>query len=839
MDWLTFAKKQIRMLTKYYIEIDGARSEIPKECINNWDEIKCVYKRADYSGVTRSFSSQFEFVGEMYDRLMALYLRDGVNAVAVLSLYVITDRWEWEEQFTCPLDFSTITWDNYILKLNCVDNSLATIIKAKKSTKYEFRIGNELELDEVMVFNRLPIEEGLTYEFTGGRSDENDGSLYMPATENNRLYMGVLSDELITVGGMVDFNDDQTTDPDSYILKAVQPLSMNVAIDVEYDQTYGTKSVNCSMVVIHANGSVNNISNHGASFTIGSARLEKKGDYTSEAALRNDWPHDTIYVNGAAKENYWATVNGIVWQVRYKGSGERTDWENQRVTVDKFRRRTVFSRFSVDLNVGDKIALVCNGGASHIYSSGFKFSRMARGASCSMPAFTPETIGNRIIRTMCAGKLNATVRISSYDPRIAKTFLVAAESIRGITGAKFYSSFNEFCEWMETVFGYTYYIGGEVSSPYKYYRHALGGFSNTPYGLTETPWGVDHSTTPQSADIVYFACYKKFAAYDGHKWYANFPGDSSFNDPATGQPRTDTIFRLKRWINSVLTERNYYFVKGSDGEVLAEPKEYKGDVSDIYKVFQSINFVHRLELFNSEAEVKKISNVRGVSYTVNDGSIYSSVTIGYEKKDYGSINGRDEFNFNNTYSTGSSVTDKKLTLKSKYRADCYGMEFAAQKRGADTTDTTSDNNVFFVLCRTLAEGTLVPDTSIKIENAISNEVFNGAFSPLACLDANAGYIGMQSKALHLEFASSDGNSSIVIGGKAMSGDIDITSPLMTCGLLEFTTDDNESPASFDDLIEIENAGWRYRGYISEVSYLFARNESVKYKLIVKDIEPCS
>lgn len=51
------------MLTKYYIEIDGQKVEIPKECIKNWDEIQCVYKRADFSGVTRSFTSQFEFVG--------------------------------------------------------------------------------------------------------------------------------------------------------------------------------------------------------------------------------------------------------------------------------------------------------------------------------------------------------------------------------------------------------------------------------------------------------------------------------------------------------------------------------------------------------------------------------------------------------------------------------------------------------------------------------------------------------------------------------------------------------------------------------------------------------
>ena len=60
------------MLTKYYLEIDGNKSEIPQHCIKNWDEVKCAYKRTDYSGVTRSFTSQFEFVGEMRDKLLEI-----------------------------------------------------------------------------------------------------------------------------------------------------------------------------------------------------------------------------------------------------------------------------------------------------------------------------------------------------------------------------------------------------------------------------------------------------------------------------------------------------------------------------------------------------------------------------------------------------------------------------------------------------------------------------------------------------------------------------------------------------------------------------------------------
>jgi len=48
---------------------------------------------------------------------------------------------------------------------------------------------------------------------------------------------------------------------------------------------------------------------------------------------------------------------------------------------------------------------------------------------------------------------------------------------------------------------------------------------------------------------------------------------------------------------------------------------------------------------------RSFSIAEDLSYSVDTGVIYSSVNIGYDSKDYDSINGRDEFNFNNTYTT--------------------------------------------------------------------------------------------------------------------------------------------------------------------------------------------
>lgn len=246
-------------------------------------------------------------------------------------------------------------------------------------------------------------------------------------------------------------------------------------------------------------------------------------------------------------------------------------------------------------------------------------------------------------------------------------------------------------------------------------------------------------------------------------------------------------------------------------------------------------FVHRSEVLNPNADVRTIKNVRGLKYSVDSSSIYSTVTVGYDKKDYGCINGRDEFNFNNTYTTGCSVSNRTLSLLSKYRADCYGIEFAVQKRGESTTDTTSDKDVFFLLCAKDSGGRLVPDRTIQMKNTLSDQVFNGAFSPMACIRANAGYIGLQADTMVLKFASSTGNSDIEVDGVPMTSDLTLDTPLATNGTIEFTTDDLEMGDDVSGLIEIVSDGTVYRGFLKETDIKYARAEAAKYKLIVKDI----
>lgn len=836
------------MLTKYYIEIDGVKTEVPKECLKNWDEIKCVYKRADFSGVTRSFTTQFEFVGEMYDRLLALYLRDGVNAKATISLYTITNEWQWEEQFSCELDFSSINWDAYTVKLNSIDNSLAALIKSQKSAKYEAVIDNDIESDRIFAFNRLPIENSITYEYTGGYTNDSDGSLTTDLPTNNRIYMGIVSDEDVSVNGIITWNDDQTEDVDSFMIRAHGDATVRLDVELASDRCYPVVNAPSSLEadddlqifygtyfsisIYHSDNTKTTKS--GLSF--GSDNLRYCGNYDSANALRTEYTHDRIVVNGSIKHNYWALVNGIVWMVIYRGSAERTSWESTGQSETQFKRKIREFKVTLDLKAGDRVAVETTGTKAKLYSSKFSFSWFAKGKPISVSAFSPARVGQYILNKICAGKLNAILKISDFDVRLQKTIIVAAESIRCIPNSKIYSSFNDFCDWMETVFGYTYYLGKRVESKFVAHKNAYGGIMSTMFNISSEHWNAHNNNMPTEEDIIYFSCYGKFLASDGSRWYSDFPGVEDYNDASTGLARTDTVFTIKNSVNGEIKYHNYYFTTNTDGSLNSEPVEFVGNIEDFTKPFQPVVFLHRSELFNSRSTVHQLTNAREIEYSIDSGQLYSTVNIGYDKKDYQNINGRDEFNFNNTYSTGCSVVDKKLTLKSKYRGDCYGVEFTAQKRGEDTTDTTSDNDVFFVFCKISERGSYIPDTTATIENAISDEVFNGVFSPMACIEANAGFIGMQGNPLPLEFTSSEGNSNIIINGIPMNSDIVVSEPLITCGVLEFSSSDVDTELDVNALYEVKSNGITYRGFIKEVSFKYAKAETVKYKLIVKEVE---
>lgn len=248
---------------------------------------------------------------------------------------------------------------------------------------------------------------------------------------------------------------------------------------------------------------------------------------------------------------------------------------------------------------------------------------------------------------------------------------------------------------------------------------------------------------------------------------------------------------------------------------------------------KSVSFVHRSSLFTDET-VKVLEDVTDFELSVDAGKIYSRVNVGYDKVDYESVNGKDEFRFTQQYTTGVNVVDGSLDLTSPYRADAYGMEFLAAKRGEDTTDSESDNDVFMVGV-TLNGSVYTLDRSVSIEGTINPEtMFNGMYAHDSMIAANEGYLGVFSEML--EFASSDGNSDVVIDGVALNSDVAIGERLFTVGVMNVTTGDTDIPADLSGIVSFSMNGKVYKGYVSEITLNIGRSESVTYELIVKSVD---
>ncbi|WP_320979827.1 hypothetical protein [Bacteroides sp.] len=633
------------MLCKYVLIVDSISYDIPKSCIQNWDEIKFSRKRSGLEGITRTFTSKFQFVGEAYDLILEEYLSKYLASNASISVYTITNSHTYDEFFSCRLDFGSLTYDGNTVSINSIDDSVANIIKANKGTQYEYSV-DELKDEARLYYDRLSYVGSATY-YCGGRTLES-GSILVDAVSGSDHYMTIPmyigSSEIVSGSG-------------------IEVKDVGASGNLESCLIYTEKAT--------------------------SVKISIKGAYSWDGA-------------SLAADMQLKTKSGTLlkeWKGGWGGKSISVNWDGE-----------------VTLSANDGIVLLAayNTKFALYYFSSLKITMEfpSIGLPIDIDAIKPVTILKRLLKSMNGGNDGIDGEISSgIDERLDNCVILTAESIRGIPKAKLYTSYTKFVNWMEAEFGFVPVINGRV-----------------------------------------------------------------------------------------------------------------------------VSFRHRNNLFG-ENNVKDLgSNIADFEYKMEESRIYSRVRVGYDKQEYESMNGRDEFRFTTEYTTGVDITDNVLELISPYRADAYGIEFLAQNRGKDTTDDESDNDVFFVgatlssndkkykLMRAgwNVDGVLSPDT-----------MFNTMYWQGAMLQANAGYIGMFTN--KLSYSSSDGNSDVVVNGIGMKDDFNVESGIITCGDVSFTTYDEDIPPTDDETIKILKDDLVYEGYIKEVSSTVERNEGVKYDLFVRSI----
>lgn len=619
--------------------------------VKNWEDIKVSFKRNDYDGVVRTFSDNFEFVKGARTLLLNEYYNNYLNASASIVIYTRNNSWIWTEVFRCALNYSTLKDDEYVLSMNAIDNSVASLIKAKKGTQYEYSVSELMETN-LLEYDRLEMDSMIKWS-DGASIDEDLGLkiINFPSSDARgtmALPFYITSSE-IAVKGKVEVND---------------------VSDFEYMDTDGMTPFIKALedITIHLDMSM---------------YLNNLGALITESPV--------VYLRKYSS-------NGSVSQLTYKSLPSLTS--------------TQFSyKKDISLKSGDKlVAFVENTSGQEfnlsIDSTDISVSFRAKGKTVYLPVINPQTLLNRLLRSMNDGVDGLTgVIVPSGENRLDNAMILAAESARQIPGAKIYTSFTKFCDWMKAVFGYVYDINGNT-----------------------------------------------------------------------------------------------------------------------------ITFRHRDDYFGNNV-VKTIKNYTGYTMNINSSLIYSQVRIGYEKQDYNSVNGKDEFRFTNEYTTGITITDNKLELISPYRADAYGIEFLAEKIGEDTTDNESDTDVFFV-CAYSDGDKYKLDRSILIQGVISPEtMFNVMYAPSTFIFSNFSFLG--SFISEMTFASSEGNTSVKIAQNAENRNIQINQKLFSVSQVEIETSDIELPKDLGGIVELTHQGRLIQGYYISADYTYTKAQSSKITLVIK------
>lgn len=667
------------MYFRCQILINGISYEATDD-LKNWDDFELAYKRSSYDGVIRSFSTQFEFVNRSYDLLKEEFYKNYLSSKAGIVFYKRNNSWNWDEVFRCALDFSTYSEDGSVVSINAIDNTLAAIIKAKKSIQYEYLVA-DLQTSNLKY-------DGLKFQYEGkytlgGLSYESDGVAYIniqktfASTSNPYHYSIPLykleNSELPKLDSPLRFDDVSFTDLSNLneCSPFIEALS-DIYVDINFRTDY--------YVTTYAGG------------------IEK----IFLLIFKKDSAGSVTEIKSYESDGFYKYINDVISNV-YLAKGESLI----------FAIRIYFSR-----DVGNNIDIAF---PNFSFSINFK----SRINSIDVNVISPNTILSKLLDSMTENTIEHKGFIDYTLPPVAnlprlnllleRTYIMAAESARGIPKAKIYTSYKKFCEWMEAEFGYV----------------------------------------------------------------------------------------------PVINEN-------------------------------TVTFMHRDKLYSSTVVKDLGTEINDYEFSVNDSLIYSSVKVGYDKQDYDSINGRDEFRFTNEFSTGLKLTDNTLSLISPYRADAYGIEFLVQKRGEDTTDNDSDNDVFFVECDDsvpVDQPLLLyrPYTENQLSGLLSPDtMFNLNYSPRFMLEANKKYIGACTNLL--KFASSDGNSDVSIDGVKETDDFSIPERLFTVSEVEIETSDIGVPNDLVGLISFDNKGETITGYIKQLKINIGKEQATNYSLIVKNVE---
>lgn len=670
---------------------DGIQYELGESSIRNWEDVAFSDSRDEYDGVNQSFTKSFEFVGQARDIIREHYLANRLKSNITIAIFIQQNNWIFREKFRHRLDFTTYYEDISSIHISAIDDSLTQIIKAKKSQTYDIQA------------SEFPNREGLI----------NNLSFYY-----DRIF-------LTNIVGWIPYQqDNDKEDQTEYDFDLSLPNSGTgnyygpIPMILIKEDIFPVKGENIGFQDLYNISLSQNQDGYASENWIFYSKVKKT------AKVKAKFDYRLVNSGNLVIESFKLRLSYFSENGEYGGSYYITPWEG--IYVGKFdidmeiKINPNYPKLCFDIelykqsgNTGRDAILIISDFEE------FTIQYLTRDQPISIKAVRPVDMANFLLQRM-TGSTQYKAEILNPSTNLSKSYLLAAESIRGIEEAKFHTSFKKFTDWMWAVYGFIYIIEG-----------------NTVKFLPR----ADNFTDEVVLDI----------------------GDYNYNEFDT---------------------------------------------------------------------------------TVNSGIIYSGITVGYDKKDYNSTNGRDEFHFTQEWETGLTIVDTNLDIKSPYRADVYGIEFLAQERSETSKDDKSDNDIFFVCADFENVGTsqlhdyaLVPvRRGYTIDGVLQPDtMFNSMFSPRLMLMKHINFIGACTDTL--KFTAADGNVDVTVNGTPETETININpnQVLYSVETIEFNIPGGDPIDNVYGLIRIENEGYIYTGYIKEASYYPLKLKSTTLNILVKSI----
>lgn len=890
------------MICKYYLMIGSDSVDRNSEScidvsamISNLKDLKLSYSRVDYGGVTRKSGSSIEFIGDARDRIIDCFMSNGVNSLASFAVYAIEDDWTFKEIFSCPLDFSSFSYDSYVAKLSCLDNSVAAKIKANNNTKYEFNV-SELKASKQLVYDRVSMRNEASIQAIGNKQTGNDtytelkpevwwyypriGIIDTNLVNNESILLQDSPETYQTDGTPLIWGMPELNKTDVYFLECLKDCT--VSIDFS---NIGIGSYGCVLAKISGSSST---------------------------------PLNCGYSNVMSKDEN--TIGNFKW------SGALLKGEKLQFAIYNYTHGRPGYYTNIFFEANKKSYILWDERQSPYYFDAIK----------------PDVLLDKIISSMCPGmdvrtyikeSITNANGVEIDNPSIKNVVLCPAECVRQISDAKIYTSFNEFCQWMEDTFGYVYQIVEMAENEDELLLSNIYDFE----GFLDMETDKIGDIVFMNFDSINYGCFlQRVGELDLYSSYKReFTGSEDYQILDRGDPygikvHTDRYYRNTD--NYIL----YYAVNKTRPTFTSGAKYYwyselyELELKDINK--NKYNDTLEFGFINGEVEAENVIGfwfyevlVENICYcrkakrfAYHDNGNYYIIFDGYEKYLNGN-NTRDDVIYHEISTQDNYILVKECmtrctllnedtevvkypTVYFRHRDEVFQnlpilkiesvsdftyklatdrlysrlnigyekQDYDLGNNGKDefnfksvyTTGITLDDKELNMISPYRADSYGMEELTSKINQDTSSSDSDKQTFAVCCIESDKEFVilrdsrisGVSSSTVFnaslsvlsmikenkkflasfskkLSFVSTEGNSNVTIDDVKLSDDIELSEPLFGVGNISFSTNNFIIPEEWNGYIEITCDGKVFRGFVLNLEISIENKEVFEYELI--------